>query len=264
MATIGLLGAFTSALFGYFFSLFAIGGNYTALIISGVVALVYLTLVTVRMLIIDAPWQSAALIVLDLALFTASFVGSISIWFVLACAITGIWFFIAWKSGKKAVNNMVRVRLRDLGPGFVRSSLHAILFLMIATYLSFIDPTRIAVSQALVRQSVHSVMNGVGKSAFDEILKRYPVPQADAPGLTDRVAGIIHGTAQKLIDTVPPQARTAFLIGLGIILFLLVNSFTGFVIPIVVLFLWGAISLLLRLNFITIRTEKVDKETITT
>ncbi len=263
MATIGLLGASTSALFGYFFSSFAIGGDYTALTISGVVALVYLAIVTLRMLVIDAPWQSRTLIVLDLALFTASFVGSISIWFVLACATSGFWQFMAWKSGKKAMNNMVRIRLRDLGPGFVRSSLHAILFLMIATYLSFIDPTRLAVSQTLVRQSVQSVMNGAGKGIFDEIIKQYPAPQADASGFANRVANIIHGAAQKFIDTVPPQARTALLIGLGIILFLLVNSFTGFITPIIVLFLWATISLLLRLNFITIRTEKVDKETIT-
>ena len=263
MAGVGLLGAFASGIFGYFFSSFAIGGDYSALTASCVVALIYLALVTLRMLVIDVPWQSGTLIGLDMAVFAASFVGSLSLWFVLACAIAGSWLFSAWKSGKRAVNNMVRIRLRDLGPGFVRSSLHAILFLGIATYLSLIDPNRLAVPRTFITQSVNKAMSGPGKGIFDELTKQYPATPGAEAGIAEKTAGMIHGAAQRFIDRIPPEARTALLIGFGIILFLLVNSFTGFVIPLVVLFLWATISLLLRLDFITIRTEKVDKETIT-
>ncbi len=261
MTVIGALGVLTSALMGYFFSSFALLNDYRALTIASVLALIYLALVTLRMLVIDQAWQSGILIALDLGLFAVSFNGHFSPWLIIGIIISGIWLFVAWQKGKYEVENMVRIRLRELGAGFIRSSLHALLFLLIASYLSLVNPKTIHIPRSLVAESVQSVMASVGQKFIAKMTSVPETPEAEAD-LAEKAITAIHAGISKIIETVPEEARPGLLIGIGIIVFLLVNSLTGLLVPLIVFFLWMVVGLLLRINFITIRTEKVDKEII--
>lgn len=261
MTVIGALGVLTSALMGYFFASFALLNDYKALTIASVLALIYLALVTLRMLVIKKAWQSGALIVLDLGLFAVSFNGHFSPWFMLGIVIAGAWLFSAWKKGGYEVENMVQIRLRELGAGFIRSSLHALLFLLIASYLSLVDPKTIRIPRSLVAESVQSVMTSVGQKFIAKMTSLPQTPETEAD-LKEKAITAIHAGISKIIDTVPEEARAGLLVGIGIIVFLLVNSLTGLLIPVIVFFLWMVVGLLLRINFITIRTEKVDKEIV--
>ncbi len=261
-AGIGIVSGFAFAAFGWFFAAFAIGNQYGALTAAGVVALLYLVSATVRMLVIEKATVAAGLIAIDIALFALSFASNFSGWLFVACAIAWLWLFKAWQNGKKAVGNMVKIHMQELGRSFVRTSLHAMLFLTIAVYLSLLDPAKLAVSRAFIESSVSSTMKNGGA----EFLKRIadaPLSERETASVTDKVVSGIYKAANDAITTIPAEARTGILIGLGLVAFLLLNSVTGLAIPLITGFVWVSVRLLLRLKFITIVTEKIDKETIT-
>ena len=261
MTAIGTLGVFTSAIMGYFFASFTLVNDYRALTVACILALVYLALVTLRMLVVEKPWHCGALIVLDLGLFSVSFNEHFSPWLVIGVMIAGIWLFAAWRKGRYEVDNMVKIRLRELGNGFIRPSLHALLFLLIASYVSLVNPQTIGIPRTLVAESVRNVMAGVGQKFIGKMTNGPQTPETSA-GLEERAVAVIYAGLDRVISAVPEEARVGLLVGIGIVVFLLVNTMTGFVIPPIVFFLWMIVGLLLRINFITIRTEKVDKEIV--
>lgn len=261
LSGIGFIGVLSSVIAGYFFSSFALLDDYTGLVVACVFALIYLTSAALRVLTIEEKWQAATLIALDMVVFSASFTSAFSIWFVLALAVGGTWLFAAWKNGRRATGNMLKVRLRDLGHAFVRPALHAMLFLAIATYLSLVNPKTITVPRALVAESVRSVMDKIGTDIVAKITET-DLSAEQSESLIDKVITAMHKAANGVVQQVPEEARAPLLIGVGIMAFLLVNSVTGFLIPIITLFLWVAVRLLLRIGFISIRTEKAEKETI--
>lgn len=261
LSGIGFIGILSSGIAGYFFSSFALLGDYAGLVIACVFALIYLASAAVRVLAIDEKWQAATLIAIDMGVFSASFTSAFSIWFGIALLVCGIWLFSAWQRGRKATDNMVRIRLQDLGSAFIRPALHAILFLAIATYLSLVNPKTITVPRALIAESVRSMMSSMGEGIMEKLTERKLSPE-QTEGAIDRAITLIHKAADGIVRQVPEEARTALVIGIGIIAFLLVNSVTGVLIPVIALFLWIAVRLLLRIGFISIRTEKAEKETI--
>lgn len=261
LSGIGFIGILASALAGYFFSSFALLNDYAGLVIACVFALIYLASAAVRVLAVSEKWQIATLIAIDMGVFAASFTNAFSIWFGLALAVCGTWLFAAWRRGRRATDNMVKIRLRDLGPAFVRPALHAILFLAIATYLSLVNPKTISVPRAFIAESVQSVMTSMGKGVIEKLTEG-KLSEDESKGVIDKTITLMHKVTNGIVDQVPEEARSALLIGIGIIAFLLVNSVTGFLIPIIALFLSMAVRLLLRIGFISIRTEKAEKETI--
>jgi hypothetical protein len=156
---------------------------------------------------------------------------------------------------------MMHIQLKGLAHGFIKSTFRAVLFLGIATYLSLVNPERIAVSRTLIASSLEGMMNGANRGVIQQIVGRDISPEESATVIQKITDGIDVGT-RAFLNKVPPQAKTGILIGLGVIIFLLASSFVAILIPVVMGFVWCVLQLLLRLDFITITTEKADKETI--
>lgn len=260
---IGALGAMTAGAFGWFFSWYATIGGYDSLVIAIIFALLYISFFTLRMLVTTRPLHAWVLIACDLILFLLPFLGHFSLWLLVAAGITNLWLYLAWQGGRHSINNMMRIRLKGLAHGFITSTFRAVLFLGIATYLSLVNPDRIALSRTLIASSLEGMMNGANRGVIQQIVGKDITPEESATVIQKITDGIDRG-ARAFLDTVPPQAKTGILIGLGVIIFLLASSFVSILTPLVMGFVWCVLQLLLRLNFITITTEKADKETITT
>lgn len=260
---IGALGAMTAGAFGWFFSWYATIGGYDSLAIAVIFALLYISFFTLRMLVTENRTHIASLIACDLVLFLLPFMGHFSPWLAATGGIAGIWLFAAWRQGRAQIENMMHIRIKELTYGFIKSVFRAVLFLGIATYLSLIDPSRIAVSRTLIQNSLSNMMSGANKGFMEQIVGRKITPEESA-GVINQVANGVHAAAEAMLGKVPPKARGGILVGIGIILFLLISSFINLLIPLVMGFVWCVLQLLLKLNFITITTEKADKETIIT
>ncbi len=258
---IGALGAMTAGAFGWFFSWYATIGGYDSLIIAVVFALLYISFFTLRMLVTENRRQMAGLIACDLVLFLLPFVGNFSPWLAATAGITGIWLFAAWRQGRRQIENMMHIRLKELAYGFIKSTFRAVLFLGIATYLSLVDPKSIAVSRTLIEKSLNNMMSDANKGFMEQIVGREITPEESADAIS-RIANGIHAAAETVIGKVPPKAKSGILVGVGIVIFLLASSLINILIPLVMGFVWCVLRLLLKLNFITITTEKADKETI--
>lgn len=255
------VGVLTSAALGYFFSWFALTNDYTALAIAAVIALVYIALVTLRILVVHRALPALGFIILDLIVFTASFAYHLSLWLVIGAAIAGIWLFLAWRAGRQSVNNMVVIRIPALSHGCIKSSFRAIVFLCIATYLSLVNPAELAVSRAVIASSIQTAVSRADANFMQNMIGR-DIPPEDTSRVTEKIITAFHTVGNRFLAYVPQQFKTALLVGLGIIIFLLVSSFTTILIPIVISFIWCFIQLLFRAGFITIKTEQVGKETI--
>ena len=252
----------TATALGYFFSSFALTNDYPSLVIAAVIALVYIALFTLRMLVINHAGSAAGFIALDCIVFITSFAYHFSLWLFAGAAVAGIWLFHAWRLGKASLKNMVIIRLHDLSNNCVKSSFRAILFLCIAAYLSLVDPTQLAVSRAFIASSIQNTLSGANANIIEHITGR-PTKSEEKARIIERAANAVHEAGNQIINRVPPQLKPALLVGLGIIIFLLISSIITVLIPIVMAFVWCFIKLLLKIQFITIKTEKVDKETIT-
>ncbi len=259
---IGALGAITAGAFGWFFSWYAMIGGYGSLVIAVIFALLYISFFTLRMLVTDNRIHAGTLIGCDLVLFLLPFIGHFSPWLGAAAGVTAVWLFAAWREGRRSTENMMHIRLKELSHGFVKSTFRAVLFLGIAAYLSLVDPARIAVSRTLIADSLKNMAgNEANRGIIEQIAGRKITPEETA-GTIDRIADGMHTAAEAVIGKVPPKAKTGLLIGLGIIIFLLASSLINLLIPLVMGFVWCVLQLLLKLDFITMTTEKADKETI--
>ncbi len=258
---IGALGTIMAGAFGWFFSWYATIGGYGSLIIAGVFALLYIALFTLRMLITTRPIHAWILITCDLVVFLLSFIGHFSLWLLIAAGITNLWLYAAWREGRRSTDNMLRIQLKGLANGFIKSSFRAILFLGIATYLSLVNPERIAVSRALIASSLEGMINGANRGVIQQIVGRDISPEESAT-VIQKIADGVHTGASAFIDRIPPNMKTGILIGLGVIIFLLASSIITIFMPLVMGFVWGVLQLLLRFKIITIKTEKADKEII--
>lgn len=255
------VGVLTSAALGYFFSWFAFTNDYRSLIIAAAIALIYIALVTLRMLVVHRALLALGFIIVDIIVFTASFAHHLSLWLIIGAAIAGVWLFYAWRAGRKTVNNMVVIRIPGLSHSFIKSSLRAILFLCIATYLSLIDPAQLAVSRAFITSSIKTALSGANANIIQQITGR-PVKSEEKAQIIERTINAFHTAGNHIINRVPPQLKPALIGGLGIIIFFLISNIIPFLIPLVTSFVWCCIQLLLRIQFITIKKEKADKETI--
>lgn len=260
---IGALGAMTAGAFGWFFSWYATIGGYDSLAIAVVFALLYISFFTLRMLVTENRAHAGALIGCDLVLFLLPFIGHFSPWLAATAGIAAIWLFAAWREGRRQTENMMHIRIKELARGFIKSTFRAVLFLSIATYLSLIDPAGIAVSRTLIENSLNNMMSNVNKGFMEQVVGR-EITAEESKDAINRIARSIEATAEAVIGKVPPKAKSGILVGVGIVIFLLVSSFINLLIPLVMGFVWCVLRLLLKLNFITITTEKADKETIVT
>lgn len=260
---IGALGAITAGAFGWFFSWYATIDGYGSLVIAVIFALLYISLFTLRMLVTPRPLHAYVLIACDLVLFLLPFISHFSLWLLVTAGIVSLWLYLAWREGRRATDNMMRIQLKGLAQGFIKSTFRAVLFLGIATYLSLVNPERIAVSRTLIASSLEGMMNGANRGVIQQIVGKDITPEESAAVIKKITDGIDTG-ARAFLDNVPPKAKTGILIGLGVIIFLLASSFVSILIPLVMGFVWCVLQLLLKLNFITITTEKADKETIVT
>ncbi len=260
---IGALGAMTAGAFGWFFSWYATIGGYDSLAIAVVFALLYISFFTLRMLVTENRAHAWALIGCDLVLFLLPFIGHFSPWLAATGIIAGAWLFAAWRQGRRQTENMVHIRLKELAYGFIKSTFRAVLFLGIATYLSLVDPKSIAVSRTLIENSLSNMMSDANKGFMEQVVGRKITAEESADAIS-RIASSMHAAAEAVIGKVPPKAKSGILVGVGIVIFLLASSLINLLIPLVMGFVWCVLRLLLKLNFITITTEKADKETIVT
>ena len=258
---IGALGTIMAGAFGWFFSWYATVGGYGSLVIAIVFALLYISFFTLRMLVTTRPLHAWILIACDLIFFLLPFLGQFSLWLLAIGGITNLWLYLAWREGRRSTDNMMHIQLKGLAHGFIKSTFRAMLFLGIATYLSLVNPERIAISRTLIASSLENIMNGGNRGVIQQIVGRDISPEESAMVIQKITNGIDGGT-RAFLAKVPPQAKTGILIGLGVIIFLLASSFVAIFIPLIMGFVWTIFQLLLRLNFITITTEKADKETI--
>ncbi len=258
---IAACGAFTAAALGYFFSDFALTNSYASLITASICALMYLALFSLRMLITPRARIAILWIIVDLLLFTASFFNHFSLWLGIAAIIAGAWLFLAWHRGRAAMMNMVRIRLRDLGTSFIKPSLHAIMFLCIASYLSLINPAQFALSRDVIASLTQKTTQQFGNIFIQDSIGKPVTPEMNAQ-ILERATNTIHAMTEKIITRIPPRFKSAALVGLGIIIFLVLGSTTSIFIPVINSIVWFFITLLLRAHFITIKTETTEKETI--
>lgn len=261
IVTLGVLGAIASGAFGWFFSWYATIGGYDSLVIAVIFALIYLSLLTLRMLMTTRPLYAWICIACDIVLFLLSFIGHFSLWLLVIGGITNAWLYFAWREGRRSVDNMLHIRLRGLTNGFIKSSFRAILFLGIASYLSLINPDRIAISRTLIAGSLEGMINGANRGVIQQIVGRDISPEESATVIQKMTDGV-HTATSAFIDKIPPNMKTGLLIGLGVIIFLLASSVINIFLPLVMGFVWGVMQLLLRFKIITIKMEKVDKEVI--
>ena len=260
---IGALGAMTAGAFGWFFSWYATIGGYDSIVIAVGFALLYILFFPLRLLVTENRPHAGILIGCDLVLFLLPFIGHFSLWLAATAAIAAIWLFAAWRQGRRQTENMVHIRLKDLAYGFVKSTFRAVLFLGIATYLSLVDPKSIAVSRTLIENSLSNIMSSANRGFMEQIVGREITPEESADAIS-RIASSIEASAEAVIGKVPPKAKSGILVGVGLVIFLLASSLINLLIPLVMGFVWCVLRLLLKLNFITITTEKADKETIVT
>ena len=170
--TIGALGTIAAGAFGWFFSWYATIGGYDSLAIAVIFALLYISFFTLRMLVTKNRTHAGMFIACDLVLFVLPFIGHFSPWLTATAVITAIWLFAAWREGRRSTDNMLRIRLKGLTHGFITSTFRAVLFLGIATYLSLVDPSRIAVSRTLIAGSLEGMMSGANRGVIQQIIGR--------------------------------------------------------------------------------------------
>ena len=259
--TLGALGAITAGAFGWFFSWYATVGGYGSLVIAIIFALVYISFFTLRMLVTTRPRHAWILIACDLVFFLLSFIGHFSLWLLVVAGITNFWLYSACREGRRTTDNMLRIRLNGLAHGFIKSTFRAMLFLAIASYLSLVNPDRIAVSRTLIATSLEGMINGANRGVIQQIVGRNIAPEESAT-VIQKITDGVHTATSAFIEKIPPNMRTGLLIGFGVIIFLLASSFITIFIPLIIGFVWGVLQLLLRFNIITIRIEKAEKETI--
>lgn len=258
---IGALGTITAGAFGWFFSWYAIIGDYSSLVIAIVCALLYISFFTLRMLVTERKIHAWILIACDLILFLLPFIFHFSFWLLVIGGITNAWLYFAWREGRRSTDNMLRIRLKGLAHGFIASTFRAILFLGIATYLSLVNPEHIALSRTLITNSLQGMMNGANRGVIQQIVGKDITPEESAIVIQKITDGVDKGT-RAFLDKIPSEAKTGILIGLGVIIFLLASGLLTLFIPLIIAFVWVIVRLLLRLKFITITIEKAEKETI--
>lgn len=260
-ALIAACGAFTATAFGYFFSDFALTNSYASLIFAIICALIYLALFSLRMLITERAWIALVWIALDLLLFSISFLNYFSLWLFISAIIAGVWLFFAWHRGRAAITNMIRIRVRDLGISFIKPSLHAIMFLCIASYLSLINPAQFAISRDTIASFTAKTTQQFGNIFIQDSIGKPVTPEMNTQ-ILERATNTIHTMTQKIITRIPPHFKSAALVGLGIIIFLVLGSTTSIFVPVINSIVWLFIALLLRAHFIIIKKETMEKETI--
>jgi|GEM_PF-2519290 len=258
---IGALGAVSAGAFGWFFSWYATFGGTETLVIAIAFALIYISFLTLRMLVTESRTHTWILIVCDLILFFLPFINNLSIWLFVIAGIAHTWLYLAWREGRAQTANMIHIRLKDFSHGFIKSAFRAVLFLGIATYLSFVDPNRIAISRALITTSLNNMMNSANRGVVEQIVGR-SITAEESNIIIQTITNSVHTITETFITKIPPKAKTGLVIGLGVIVFLLASSFINLFMPFVMGFVWCVLQLLLKFNFITITTEKTDKETI--
>lgn len=257
---IAALEAFAAALFGYFFSAFALTNSSPNLIPAAAFGLIYIALFSLRILITERARHAALCIALDLLFFAVPFLNHASVWLFASAVITGLWLFFIWRAGRNAINNMVRIRLYNLSAVFAKPLIRAILFLCVASYLSLVNPAHIAVSREMVASFAKTINSQYGSIIMQNITDQFTPAKNNQT--IEKAVDAIHALLNKTINLVPPNMKTALLIGAGIIIFLMANSAVSLIAPFINGLISMLIALLLRINFIKIKTEATAKETI--
>ncbi len=260
-AIIAGTGVVAAAAFGYFFSNFALTNGYGFLIIAIICGIMYIALFSLRMLITERTRIAALCIALDMICFAIFFFNNASLWLVASAALAALWLLSAWRAGRNAINNMVRVKIYNLGTIFIKPSLRAILFLSIASYLSLVNPAHIAVSREMIGSLTQTINSDYGNALMQQITDQ-PLTPETSNTIINKTVDTIQTILNKIINLVPPNLKTALLIGIGIIIFLLLGSTVSLVAPLVNGLVWLFLILLLRADFIKIKIEAVNKETI--
>lgn len=236
-----------AAAFGFFFVDFVLKGNLWSLLWALVIGIVYLSLLFIKTTIIKPVWGDLLSITLDVLIISAFFWGNYNLWLWLAALITILGLWSTTSLVQSIVNNVVKIRLFELGRHFFRPAFLALSFFVVAVYLSFVNPQQLTIP----KESFDYLINLVSQTAPVKV----PLPP---PFVID----FTYQRLNEVLQSLPLQAKVSLLVLAGLVVLSLINSFSFLVAWVGYGISWLIFRLLLAIKFVTIRTIKVDKEII--
>ncbi len=237
-----------AAALGFFFVDFVLKGNLWSLLWALIIGIIYLSLLFIKTTIIKPAWDDLLSITIDVIVISAFFWGNYNIWLWLAALITIIGLWSATSFVQSIVNNVVKIRLFELSRHFFRPAFLALSFFVVAVYLSFINPELLVIPIEPIRYLVDLTAQTTPV--------KLPMPPED-------LADFIYRRLNQTLANLPFQAKVSFLVLAGLIVLSVINSFSFIVSWVGFVISWLIFRLLLAIKFVTIKTQKVEKELIT-
>lgn len=237
---------------GYFFRSFIIKSDFLLLTIAAVFAVFYLAIFLVRVLLVKQ-WQLALpLIALEIIIIDLFLISRIPIvWLISATALAIAILFIAHWRGVSEINNVLKIHFRNLQYMVLSTAILGLTLFGIVIYLSSIKTEEIYVGKKPISYVVKLLPNFSTKISLGININ----PEEN---IIDTTQKIVNG----LLSKVPNQFRIFIIIGLGILIFFVINGGTFLFVWIIGLIAWLIYKLLLTTNFAHISLEKSQKETV--
>lgn len=236
---------------GYSFSRFTLGSNLPSLAVAAVFAALYLAVFLVRVLFVQKRWLALALITLEMAVVSAFLLPRApTIW--LACgALTAIvTLFIAHWRGTSEISNVIKIHFRNFQYMVLSTAILGLTLFGIVVYLSSINTKEIY----------------IGKEPISYVVKFFPNFSKLPPEAVNFSEENIIDASQKIINGLlakaPREFRIFIIVGLGVLIFLTINSGTFVFAWVIGLIAWLIYKLILTTNFAHINLEKSQKEII--
>jgi hypothetical protein len=261
IAVIGLMSVLAAAAFGWFCVVFVGTNSIRAVAGAFAAGVMYLAAATVRALVVDSKRVAAAMIACDALLFLTPFLQYPSPWLIITGAIGGMWLWYAHMKGKAALDNMVRVRMRDLSRPLMLPAFKALLFIAIASCIAAANPATLTVS----RRTAIAVAEQVLAAPVKNAAARIAGPNMSDDQIRASIAaatGAAYDAAAEASAALPMSFGRFAIAAVGIVAFLLAIGFIAFIMPVVIGAIWIVVRLLLKTGFITIKTQTAERTTI--
>ena len=247
IAVLVAVSLLVAAAFGYFFVDFVLKNNFWSLFWALLIGIVYLVLLLLKTTLIKSGWGDFTAIALDIIIISAFFWGHWNLWLWLAAAIT---IFSLWTTAalmQNIMKNSVKFRLWEMSRHFFRPTFLALTFFVVAVYISFINPQQI----------------GLPKDAVDYLVnlgyQTSPIALRVSPEV---LSEYIYQNLSLSLQSLPLETKTSLLILAGLAALAIVGSFSFLISWLGLGLSWLIFRLLLTGQFIKIKKEKVDKETL--
>jgi len=290
-----LISALLALAYGYFYSQFTLAANYLALLAALMMGVVYLALFLVKSLVIENRSWIIKSIIVDVLMISAFFWKTApAAWLVLGLALTMLLFFVADWRGKQELDNMIKIRFRELKLTVISTAFLSLVFISLFLYISVLDFNQIKLSRAPFDYAVRSSESLVQKVLptfstklnFGELLKMaiskarpdLPPENSDAliTDLTDKIErstntvinlqenalDVIYNLINNFLNKIPQNLRLPVIIAFALVMFFIINGGAFIFIWLISLLAWLIYKLMLTTNFAHITLERSQKETV--